>query len=50
MASLFITSCGVKAPPLKHPEIAIDSYVQEYTGTDEDIETEQSKETTESKK
>lgn len=35
---VFITmafGCGVKSQPLKRPDIAIDSYVQSYTGTTE---------------
>ena len=27
-----LTGCGVKSDPLKYPEIAIDSYINEYTG------------------
>lgn len=26
--------CGVKAPPLKHPETIVDSYTRDYTGSD----------------
>jgi predicted small lipoprotein YifL len=29
---LTIAGCGVKAPPLQHPDTIIDSYVTEYTG------------------
>lgn len=28
-----LTSCGVKGPPIKYPETVVDSYVQEYTGS-----------------
>lgn len=34
---LFISSCGVKAPPKKYSETAIDSYIKDFTGTDEHI-------------
>lgn len=27
-----LTGCGVKSDPLKYPEIAVDSYINEYTG------------------
>lgn len=37
-------SCGVKAPPLKHPEIEIDSYIETISGTDQEkTEAEQKK-------
>lgn len=29
-----VVGCGVKAPPLKHPETIVDSYTREYTGSD----------------
>ncbi|MBC7427523.1 MAG: hypothetical protein H7336_02855 [Bacteriovorax sp.] len=29
-----LSSCGVKAPPVKYPETVIDSYVRSYTGAD----------------
>lgn len=29
--SLFIFGCGVKSPPLKHPDVVIESYVRNYT-------------------
>ncbi|MBY0413825.1 MAG: hypothetical protein K2Q18_06655 [Bdellovibrionales bacterium] len=31
---LLISSCGVKAPPLKYPETIVDSYTRSYTGGD----------------
>jgi hypothetical protein len=30
---LSISGCGVKAPPIQHPDTIIDSYVTGYTGT-----------------
>lgn len=41
LISFIFSGCGVKAPPLKYPETAIDSYVQEHTGngpTPEELE------------
>lgn len=31
-----LSGCGVKAPPLKDPEIAIDSYIKSYTHEDDE--------------
>ena len=38
---LSLSACGVKGPPMKHPETIVDSYVKDYTGaemTPEEIE------------
>lgn len=34
MLLLTLASCGVKGPPVQHPETIVDSYVREYTGSD----------------
>lgn len=34
---MILTSCGVKSPPAKYPSEAIDSYIKEYTGHDNNI-------------
>lgn len=34
---ILLSSCGVKSPPKKYPETAIDSYIKEYTGNDDHI-------------
>lgn len=31
---LTLASCGVKGPPVKHPETIVDSYVKDYTGSE----------------
>jgi hypothetical protein len=36
LTALLLLSCGVKAPPLKHPETEIDSYIQTINGVDDD--------------
>lgn len=35
LISFSLAGCGVKAPPQKYPDTAIDSYIREYTGTTE---------------
>ena len=34
MLLLTLASCGVKGPPVQHPETIVDSYIRDYTKSD----------------